>query len=151
MCPKRHGNGPIGTPNPPRHQRGHQEITATATVLFRDSNTCIALFGQKLPHPARKIVGALDFSIMRSNRVSCKSKGTLISKLMLFREFKVHGFWSFLVWQVKHRPNWLNKVFYLIRHPLQVPNGNMYGRYSCVKGSVLFIRSRLQGSEKGGK
>src|SRR2546421_11910055 len=140
MCPKRHGNGPIGTPNPPRHQRGHQEIAAAAPILFRDSHTRIALFGQKLPHPARKIVGALDFSIMRSNRVSCKSKGTLISKLMLFREFKVHGFWSFLALQAKQASICSNGVFHI-----------------CTAGTLLLKvvyclgRKDYKGFEKGGR
>src|SRR6266852_8716470 len=91
MCPKRHGNGSIGPSNATRNQRGHQEIAATAAILFGDRDPRVALVSQAFPHPAREIVATFNFGIMRSNLVSSKSKSTFIGKLMLFRKFKIHG------------------------------------------------------------
>src|SRR5713226_5557706 len=91
MRPKRHGDGSIGPSNATRNQRGHQEIAATAAILFGNRDPCVALVSQAFPHPAREIIGTLNFGIMWSNLVSSKSKSTFIGKLMLFRKFKIHS------------------------------------------------------------
>ena len=77
-------------------------------------------------------------------RLSLVRSGLLPQARPLQGDAVPDGFWSFLVLQVKHRSNWLNEVFYTIRHPLQIPNGTMFGRYFSIKGSVLLIRNRLQ-------
>src|SRR5579863_2681627 len=90
MSSKRHRDGSIGPANAARDERGHQEIAAAAAVLFGNGDARVALPGRSLPHPARKIVAALNFRVMRANLVTRKVKGALISSPMLFREFKVH-------------------------------------------------------------
>src|SRR5579859_7704050 len=92
---KRHGDSAIGTTNPARNQGRHQKIAAAAAILLRNRHTSVALLGQALPEPGRKIIALFNLLVMGSDLFSSKVKRTLIRQLMLFWEFKVHRESSF--------------------------------------------------------
>src|SRR5579875_99921 len=96
MRPVRHRNGAIRASDGASHQRCHQEIATAAAILFGDGYASIALLGQSFPDPGGKVVCTFDLLIMWFDFILRKSKRAFISQLMLFRQFKIHGWRSIL-------------------------------------------------------
>src|SRR5260370_5980630 len=90
MSSEGHGNRPVRAPDTTRDERRHQEIPVDAAILFRNSNPCIALICEALPHPAREIIAAFYLGVVWPDFIPGKSKSTFVGELMLFWEFKVH-------------------------------------------------------------
>jgi hypothetical protein len=87
---KRHGNGSVQPPDGSRYEGRHQEVAATAPIGLGDPYPCVALLGQLLPEPARKIIALLYGCIVRPDLALRKLEGTFIGELVFLRQFKIH-------------------------------------------------------------